>query len=61
MGQFFWVLGLSFLGFVVPQVYAQSSTLPSAPNRAGLITPSDKNDNEDILMLVMPVMLSNYA
>jgi DNA polymerase-3 subunit beta len=33
----------------------------SAPNRAGLITPSDKNDNEDILMLVMPVMLSNYA
>lgn len=36
MGQFFWVLGLSFLGFVVPQVYAQSSTLPSAPNRAGI-------------------------
>lgn len=33
----------------------------SAPNRAGLIIPSDKNDNEDILMLVMPVMLSNYA
>lgn len=33
----------------------------SAPNKAGLITPSDKNDNEDILMLVMPVMLSNYA
>ena len=33
----------------------------SAPNRAGLITPADKSDNEDILMLVMPVMLSNYA
>lgn len=33
----------------------------SAPNRAGLITPTEKNDNEDILMLVMPVMLSNYA
>jgi DNA polymerase-3 subunit beta len=33
----------------------------SAPNRAGLITPQDKEDNEDILMLVMPVMLNNYA
>jgi len=33
----------------------------SAPNRAGLITPADKNESEDILMLVMPVMLSNYA
>ncbi len=33
----------------------------SAPNRAGLIQPSDLNENEDILMLVMPVMLSNYV
>lgn len=33
----------------------------SAPNRAGLITPDEKEDNEDILMLVMPVMLNNYA
>jgi len=33
----------------------------SAPNRAGLIIPSDKGDNEDILMLVMPVMLNNYV
>ncbi|QHT70211.1 DNA polymerase III subunit beta [Rhodocytophaga rosea] len=33
----------------------------SAPNRAGLITPHDREDNEDILMLVMPVMLNNYA
>lgn len=33
----------------------------SAPNRAGLIVPSDKGDNEDILMLVMPVMLNNYV
>ncbi|MFO7873199.1 MAG: DNA polymerase III subunit beta [Bacteroidales bacterium] len=31
----------------------------SEPNRAGLITPIDEgNENEDILMLVMPVMLS---
>ncbi|WP_226390714.1 DNA polymerase III subunit beta [Penaeicola halotolerans] len=33
----------------------------SAPNRAGLIVPKDKDDNEDILMLVMPVMLNNYV
>ncbi len=33
----------------------------SAPNRAGLIVPSEKSDNEDILMLVMPVMLNNYV
>lgn len=33
----------------------------SAPNRAGLIVPKDKNDNEEVLMLVMPVMLNNYV
>ena len=33
----------------------------SAPNRAGLIEPSNENENEDILMLVMPVMLNNYV
>lgn len=33
----------------------------SAPNRAGLIIPKEVEDNEDILMLVMPVMLNNYA
>jgi DNA polymerase-3 subunit beta len=33
----------------------------SAPNRAGLITPAEQATNEDILMLVMPVMLTNYA
>lgn len=33
----------------------------SAPNRAGLITPAKKDSNEDVLMLVMPVMLSNYV
>ncbi|NNF32553.1 MAG: DNA polymerase III subunit beta [Saprospiraceae bacterium] len=35
--------------------------LLSAPNRAGLIIPKEKDDNEDILMLVMPVMLNNYV
>ncbi|MBU0696148.1 MAG: DNA polymerase III subunit beta [Bacteroidetes bacterium] len=33
----------------------------STPNRAGLLFPSIKDENEDILMLVMPVMLNNYA
>jgi DNA polymerase-3 subunit beta len=32
----------------------------SEPNRAGLIFPlDDENKDEDILMLVMPVMLNN--
>lgn len=33
----------------------------SEPNRAGLIIPSEKDENEDMLMLVMPVMLNNYV
>ena len=33
----------------------------SAPNRAGLILPNESEDDEDILMLVMPVMLNNYV
>ncbi|MEM7108474.1 MAG: DNA polymerase III subunit beta [Bacteroidota bacterium] len=33
----------------------------SEPNKAGLISPMDKDENEDILMLVMPVMLNNYV
>ena len=33
----------------------------STPNRAGILLPSEKDANEDILMLVMPVMLNNYV
>lgn len=33
----------------------------SEPNKAGLLIPTEKDDNEDILMLVMPVMLNNYV
>jgi len=33
----------------------------SAPNKAGLLFPSDMDENEDILLLVMPVMLNNYV
>lgn len=31
----------------------------STPNRAGIIKPTDLSENEDMLMLVMPVMLNN--
>ncbi|MDV3308270.1 MAG: DNA polymerase III subunit beta [Cyclobacteriaceae bacterium] len=33
----------------------------SAPNKAGVILPASTDANEDILMLVMPVMLNQYA
>lgn len=33
----------------------------STPNRAGLLVPQTNNENENVLMLVMPVMLNNYA
>lgn len=33
----------------------------NAPNRAGIILPSEQDDNEDILLLVMPVMLNNHV
>jgi len=51
-----------FLVEMLNNISAKEVTLKfSAPNRAGLILPSDQNENEDILMLVMPVMLSNYV
>lgn len=33
----------------------------SAPNKAGVILPADKDKAEDMLMLVMPVMLNQYV
>lgn len=33
----------------------------STPNRAGIIRPTEESDVEQIMMLVMPVMLNNYA
>ncbi len=33
----------------------------SAPNKAGIILPSEQEENEDILMLIMPVMLNNQV
>lgn len=33
----------------------------SSPNRAGVVTPSEQQEGEEILMLIMPVMLNSYA
>jgi DNA polymerase-3 subunit beta len=33
----------------------------SASNKAGVITPAEKDKSEDVLMLVMPVMLNQYV
>lgn len=47
---------------VLSNLSAKMITLEmSAPNRAGLLIPADKEEYEDILMLIMPVMLNTYA
>jgi len=33
----------------------------SSPNRAGVVTPAQQKDDENIMMLIMPVMLNTYA
>ena len=33
----------------------------SSPNRAGVVTPLEQANDEEILMLIMPVMLNTYA
>lgn len=33
----------------------------SSPNRAGIVLPQQQADDEEILMLIMPVMLNTYA
>ncbi|MFY0625495.1 MAG: DNA polymerase III subunit beta [Reichenbachiella sp.] len=51
-----------FLIEMLANVEAQNVMMKfSEPNKAGLIIPADQNENEDLLMLVMPVMLSNYT
>ncbi len=40
-----------------PEVMFEFST----PNRAGIVRPSVQDDDEDMLMLVMPVMLNSYS
>jgi DNA polymerase-3 subunit beta len=50
-----------FLGDMLSNLDCENINIEmSAPNRAGILLPTDKeNPNEDILMLVMPVMLNN--
>jgi len=51
-----------YLGDVLSNIDDDEVTFEfSSPNRAGIVKPSDKDENEDILMLVMPVMLNSYA
>jgi DNA polymerase-3 subunit beta len=51
-----------FLLEVLNTMDARDVTLNlSVPNRAGVITPTEQNTNEDVLMLVMPVMLNSYS
>lgn len=51
-----------FLAEMLSNISSSTITMElSLPNRAGLIIPSDKIENEDILMLVMPVMLNSYS
>ncbi|MCP9766648.1 DNA polymerase III subunit beta [Lacihabitans sp. LS3-19] len=51
-----------FLAEMLGNISSATITMElSLPNRAGLIIPSDKEENEDILMLVMPVMLNSYS
>jgi DNA polymerase-3 subunit beta len=33
----------------------------SSPNRAGVVSPAEPNEGEELLMLIMPVMLNTYA
>lgn len=51
-----------FLVEMIGNIDSDEITLKlNAPNKAGIVTPNEKDDEEDILMLVMPVMLSNQA
>lgn len=51
-----------FLSEMLSNISSSTITMElSQPNRAGLIIPTSKQENEDILMLVMPVMLSSYS
>ncbi len=48
-----------FLVEMLGNIDSEEITLKlSAPNKAGILTPNDKEEEEDILMLVMPVMLN---
>lgn len=51
-----------YLGDVLNNIDDEEVTFEfSSPNRAGIVKPTDEDNNENILMLVMPVMLNSYA
>ena len=51
-----------FLLEMLSNIDSEEITLElSTPNRAGLLMPAQADENESILMLVMPVMLNNYV
>jgi len=51
-----------FLQEMLSNIDSEEITLElSTPNRAGLLMPAQADENESILMLVMPVMLNNYV
>ncbi|MDJ0363955.1 DNA polymerase III subunit beta [Hymenobacter sp. H14-R3] len=51
-----------FLQEMLSNIDSDEITLElSTPNRAGLLMPAQADENESILMLVMPVMLNNYV
>ncbi|MBC3538163.1 DNA polymerase III subunit beta [Rufibacter sediminis] len=51
-----------FLTEMLSNIDSDEITLElSTPNRAGLLMPSTNDEEESILMLVMPVMLNNYV
>ncbi|WP_020532942.1 DNA polymerase III subunit beta [Flexithrix dorotheae] len=51
-----------FLIEILNNLYSEKVTFQlSEPSSAGLIVPVDVDQNEDILMLVMPIMLHNYV
>ena len=51
-----------FLTEMLANLDAPEVTLDlSTPNRAGLLMPAEQEPEENILMLVMPVMLNNYV
>ncbi len=51
-----------FLIEMLSNMVSKTITLQmSTPNRAGLLVPEEQNENESILMLIMPVMLNSMA
>lgn len=51
-----------YLQEVLSNVDAEDVQLEfSSPNRAGVVTPAEQPEGEEMLMLIMPVMLNTYA